>query len=174
MATAHYVICPYCGEKFNRDKEPTTQVSARRYAHKKCAEEHEKNKSQEEKDLEALEKYIKNLFDEEYVNARVRKQLKEYKEQYNFTYSGILKTLIYWYEVKGNSIEKANGGLGIVPYVYQQACQYYYALYLAKLANENKDIQNYHTKVKEVEIPPPQPKLFKIKLFNLGEEEDNV
>ena len=54
---AHYVTCVYCGERFNRDKEPTTQVSARRYAHKECAEKHEVNKSQEEKDLEALEKY---------------------------------------------------------------------------------------------------------------------
>ena len=105
---AHYVTCVYCGERFNRDKEPTTQVSARRYAHKECAEKHEANKSQEEKDLEALEKYIMHLFDEPYVNARVRKQLKEYKEQYNFTYSGILKTLIYWYEIKGNSTEDAH------------------------------------------------------------------
>lgn len=157
---AHYVTCVYCGERFNRDKEPTTQISARRYAHKECAEKHEASKSQEEKDLEALEKYIMRLFDEPYVNARVRKQLKEYKEQYHFTYSGILKTLIYFYEIKGNSIEKANGGIGIIPFVYNDALKYYYALYLAKLANENKNIEIYKPKEKVIEILPPkiQPK----------------
>lgn len=157
---AHYVTCVYCGERFNRDKEPTTQISARRYAHKECAEKYEASKSQEEKDLEALEKYIMRLFDEPYVNARVRKQLKEYKEQYHFTYSGILKTLIYFYEIKGNSIEKANGGIGIIPFVYNDALKYYYALYLAKLANENKNIEIYKPKEKVIEILPPkiQPK----------------
>lgn len=162
---AHYVTCVYCGERFNRDKEPTTQVSARRYAHKECAEKHEASKSQEEKDLEALEKYIMQLFDEPYVNARVRKQLKEYKEQYHFTYSGILKTLIYWYEIKGNSTEKANGGIGIIPYVYNDALKYYYALYLAKLANESKNIEVYKPKEKIIEILPPKVQPKKVRLL---------
>lgn len=167
---AHYVTCVYCGERFNRDKEPTTQVSARRYAHKECAEKHKANKSQEEKDLEALEKYIMHLFDEPYVNARVRKQLKEYKEQYNFTYSGILKTLIYWYEIKGNSTEKANGGIGIIPYVYNDALKYYYTLYLAKLANESKDIEIYKPKEKVIEILPPRVQPKRIRLLFEDEE----
>ena len=167
---AHYVTCVYCGERFNRDKELTTQISARRYAHKECAEKHEANKSQEEKDLEALEKYIMHLFDEPYVNARVRKQLKEYKEQYNFTYSGILKTLIYWYEIKGNSTEKANGGIGIIPYVYNDALKYYYTLYLAKLANESKDIEIYKPKEKVIEILPPRVQPKRIRLLFEDEE----
>lgn len=167
---AHYVTCVYCGERFNRDKEPTIQVSARRYAHKECAEKYEANKSQEEKDLEALEKYIMHLFDEPYVNARVRKQLKEYKEQYNFTYSGILKTLIYWYEIKGNSTEKANGGIGIIPYVYNDALKYYYTLYLAKLANESKDIEIYKPKEKVIEILPPKVQPKRIRLLFEDEE----
>lgn len=162
---AHYVTCVYCGERFNRDKEPTTQISARRYAHKECAEKHEASKSQEEKDLEALEKYIMRLFDEPYVNARVRKQLKEYKEQYHFTYSGILKTLIYFYEIKGNSIEKANGGIGIIPFVYNDALKYYYALYLAKLANENKNIEIYKPKEKVIEILPPKIQSKRVRLL---------
>ena len=79
---AHYVNCIYCKKRFDRDKVSTVQVSARRYAHKECAENYENNKSQEEKDIEALEKYIMKLFNEDYVNARVRKQIKEYREQY--------------------------------------------------------------------------------------------
>ena len=153
---AHKVKCKYCQTIFDTNKEPYIYIeSSRRYAHKECAEKHEANKSQEEKDLEALEKYIMHLFDEPYVNARVRKQLKEYKEQYNFTYSGILKTLIYWYEIKGNSTEKANGGIGIIPYVYNDALKYYYSLYLAQLANEDKNINEYKNNVITIEAEAP-------------------
>lgn len=110
---AHFVTCVYCGERFDRDKEATTQVSARRYAHKECADKYGQEKSQEEKDLEELEKYIMKLFGESYINVKIRRQLREYRKEYNYTYTGMLKTLIYWYEVKGNSIEDANGGIGI-------------------------------------------------------------
>lgn len=173
--SAHYVKCLYCGKTFNRDKEPTIKVNGRRYAHKECSEQHEREnpipqKSQEEIDLEALENYIMKLFNETYVNARIRKQLKEYKDKYNYTYSGILKTLIYWYEVKGNSIEKANKGIGIVPYIYEDASKYYYTLYVAKLANENKDIKIYKPKEKVIKISLPKVKTKKIKL--LFEDED--
>ncbi len=109
----HSVICVYCGEKFDRDKEPAVQINNRRYAHKKCAEKYGQQKTKEERDLEELERYIKKLFNVSYINAKIRKQLLEYRKEYNYTYSGILKTLIYWYEKKGNSIEDANGGIGI-------------------------------------------------------------
>lgn len=168
---AHYVNCVYCKQRFDRDKEPTTQVSARRYAHKECAENHEKNKTQEERDLEALEKYIMKLFDEPYINVKTRKQLKEYKEKYNYTYSGMLKTLVYWYEIKNGNVEQANGGIGIIPYVYEKACDYYYSLYLIKLSNEDKNIEDYKPKEKIVEIFAPQIRSAKrIKLFNLDDD----
>lgn len=166
----HLVICKYCTKKFDRDKEPFVQVSARRYAHKKCAENYENNKTQEQKNQEQLEEYIMKLFNEPYINARIQKQLKEYQEQYHYTYSGMLKTLIWWFEVKGNSIEKANGGIGIIPYVYEQACNYYYALYLAKLANEEKDITQFIPKTKEIVIESPRVYIKPHKLFNM---EDN-
>ena len=40
------------------------------------------------------------LLGENYINPRVRKQLNQYVEEYNYTYSGMLKALIYFYEVK--------------------------------------------------------------------------
>lgn len=167
---AHYVNCIYCKKRFDRDKVSTVQVSARRYAHKECAENYENNKSQEEKDIEALEKYIMKLFNEDYVNARVRKQIKEYREQYQYTYSGMLKTLVYWYEIKGNSTEKANGGIGIIPFIYKDASNYYYNLYLAKLANENKDISKYQPKERIIEINSPRVYIKPPRLFNLDDD----
>ena len=83
----------------------------------------------------------------------------------------MLKTLIYWYEVKGNSTEKANGGIGIIPFVYKQACDYYYSLYLAISANENKDISEYKPIVREIVIESPRAFVKKPRLFNLDDAE---
>ena len=167
---AHPVTCYYCGVKFDRDKEPTVQVSARRYAHKECAEKYSEQKSEEEKDLESLEQYIMKLFDEPFVNARIKKQIKDYQKQYGYTYSGMLKALIWFFEVKGNSTEKANGGIGIIPYVYKDAYNYYYNLYLAQIVNQEKDIEQYQAKVREIVIQSPKAPPKRIRLFDLGED----
>lgn len=163
----HKVKCKYCQEIFDRDKEPFVKVSERRYAHKLCFEQNQTEKTQEEKDLEALEQYIMNLFSEQYIGPRIRKQIKEYKENYNYSYSGMLKTLIWWFEVKGNSVEKANGGIGIIPYIYQQACDYYYTLFLAKKANENKDLSYLNKNTKTIHIKPPSTNVKSHKLFQI-------
>lgn len=168
---AHYVTCIYCKERFDRDKVDTYQVSARRYAHIECHKNAEQNKTQEEKDYEALEKYIMNLLEEPYINPRVKKQIKDYKEQYNYSYSGMLKTLIWFYDIKGNSKEKANGGIGIIPYVYKNAYDYYYHLYLAKLVNEEKDIEQYKPITKEISIFSPRVDRKPPKLFDMEDED---
>jgi hypothetical protein len=168
----HLVKCKYCNKTFDANIEPYVLVSnGRRYAHEACAKQYETNKTQEQKDLEDLQQYITKLFKNDYDYARVQKQLKEYKEKYNYTYSGVLKTLIYWYEVKGNDISKANRAVGIVPYVYDQALQYYYNLFLAEMINADKDIQSYQMQVRQVEIPPPRPYKSRIKLFHFLDDE---
>lgn len=83
----------------------------------------------------------------------------------------MLKALVYWFEIKGHSIEKANGGIGIIPYVYQQAYEYYYSLWLANQKNEFKNIEDYIPKVRTVRIPIPQKKERKRKLFTFLDEE---
>lgn len=168
----HKVICRYCGETFDRDKEPFVKISHLRYAHEKCHKKYAIKKTQDEKDLEELERYIKKFFNEPYINAQVRKQIKDFRQEYGYTYSGILKTLIYWYDIKGNPRDReiTNGGIGIVPFVYEQSKQYYYSLYLAQLANQGKDIEKFRPKVREVKIQPPQRVKKEEKLFNLGDD----
>lgn len=168
---AHIVTCVYCKQRFDRDKFPFIQVSARRYAHQECSLTEEQKKSKEEQDKEALEQYIMQLFKTDYIDARVRKQIKQFREEYNYTYSGIRKALVYFFEVKGNSIEKANGGIGIVPYVYQNAYNYYLALWQAQQKNQDKVLTNYIPQVKEVVIPRPQRKVKKRELFTFLDEE---
>lgn len=171
MITIHKVKCKYCGLVFDRDKEPFIQVSAQRYAHKACAIAAENEKTQADRDKEELEKYILELLNEDFISPRVRKQINSYIEEYNFTYSGMKKALVYFYEVKGNDRKKASGGIGIIPYVYRDAYNYYYSLWLANQKNENKVIVNYKPEIREVRIPSPQLKPRRRKLFNFFEED---
>lgn len=167
---AHYVICYYCKQKFDRDKESTVKVLERRYAHEECAKRFAIEKTQEEKDLEELENYIKKLSNKQFIEPKIRKQIKDFRKEYQYTYSGILKTLIYWHEIKGNKPEISTYGLAIVPYVYEQACQYYYSLYVIKLTNSGKNIKEYkNPKTKVIEIFPPKAKEKSIRLFDLDD-----
>ena len=154
---AHPVTCLYCKKSFDRDKEPTKQVSARRYAHLQCWENHLANMTQEEKDIEAFYDYTKNLFGKNYNYILTKKLAEKYVRENNYTYSGMLKTLKWYYEKEGHSIEKSNGSIGIMPYIYNQALNYYYALYQAQLVNKEKDINNFIIpKEREISIESPR------------------
>ena len=167
---SHYVKCPKCGETFDRDIIQAVRINGRRYGHAKCYPDNnnfvplvEKKISEEQK----IKNYAKSILKEQYVAARINKQIKDFLAE-GYTASGILKTLIYWYEIKHNDISKAMGGIGIVPYVYKQALDYYYNLYLAEMANVDKDIDEYRPK--EIFISIDLPK--KEKEVKLWEDED--
>lgn len=169
---AHYVTCLYCKKQFNRDKEPTKKVSVRRYAHLKCWEDHLANMSQEERDIQNFYDYTKKLFGEEYNYILTKKLAERYVKENNYTYSGMLKTLKWYYEKEGNSIEKSNGSIGIIPYIYKQALNYYYALYKAQLVNKEKDISNYiSSKERDITIESPRVYVRPPHMWFEGEDE---
>lgn len=168
---AHYVKCMYCDKSFDRDKIPFKQIG-RRYAHFECWIRHEANKTQDDKDREALEEYIKKLFNEPFVNAKIKKQITQFKNEYQYSYSGIRKALIYAFEVKKYDINKANGGIGLVPYVYKDAYNYYYALWLAQQKNEDKDLSDYIPQQVEIHIPVPERTVMRKNKFSFLDEEE--
>lgn len=168
----HKVKCLYCGQVFDRDKEPFVQVSARRYAHWACAQSEDDKILQDEKDRNELYDYIKALFNTNTVDLRIHKQIKKFKDEYEYTYSGMRKALVYFYEIKGNPIEKANGGIGIIPYVYRKAYEYYFSLWQAQQQNEDKNVYAYIPKVKEVVIKRPERNIKKRNLFSFLDEEE--
>ena len=160
--------CAICGKEFDRNAVQAVRHGARRYSHWTCEPNGElvpmENKIDPE--LDKLNNYIINLLGKDYNAARVKKQIKDFKEQ-GMSYSGMLKSLIYFYEVKGNSKEKANGGIGIVPFVYKDAYNYYYDLFMAQQRNENK--KPFIERVREIIIKPPKVEK-PVKLFDLDKE----
>lgn len=162
------VECAYCHQQMSKSKDDVIKISERKYAHKHCAEIESKR---ELTDKEKLERYIMQMFNTDYVPPRIRKQIDKYIAEFNYTYSGILKSLQYFYEVKNGDITKAGESIGIVPYVYQRAYEYYYNIWLAHQKNETKTIEVYQPKVIEVVIEKPKRKIKKRKLFSFLDEE---
>lgn len=166
------VKCPYCSKYFHREAEEYVQINKTRYAHKACYDRHNAELSQEERDKQVLENYIKQLFKIETISAKIKKQMDDYHNEKGYTYSGMYKTLLYFYGVKGNSIEKARGGIGIIPYVYEDARNYYTAMWMASQQNKSKPIEQWKPNVIEIHIPPPKRKPMKSNKFSFMEEED--
>lgn len=164
-----FVQCRFCKQIFDKTKEPFKIFSNGSHAHLSCFEADEKRVLTDE---EKLERYIMELFKIDYINPRIKKQIKHFVNDCGFTYTGIHKALVYYYEVKHGDIEKANNGIAIVEYIYTDAFNYYYSIWLAGQANANKNISDYIPKIKEVSIPIPQRKTKKRKLFAFLDEEE--
>jgi len=171
----HIVKCPKCGKSFDTNIEQAVKVSARRYGHATCYPDIKDfvplAATQEDPDLTKLKKYIEQLFGKNANWAQINRQIKIYITDNNYSYSGILKSLVYFYGIKGNSIEKANGALGIVPFIYQDAYNYYYDLFLAQSRNADKNIENFIPKTKEITIRPPQRPILK-RFFNFLNDDE--
>lgn len=139
-----------------------------RYAHKKCAEAHPKN------DREKMIVYLIKLykFKEDNGWQQLLRQAETYAKDYNFTYSGMIKALDYFFRIKGNPVDKKRG-IGIIPYVYKQAYDYHYALWLANEHNKQLDLTKYIPKDIEITIESPQRKIEHRPLFTFLDEEEN-
>ena len=98
--------------------------------------------------------------------------MDDYHANKGYTYSGMYKTLLYFYQVKGHPIEKANGGIGIIPYEYDDAKNYYTAMWIASQQNKTKPIEQWKPNVIEIHIPPPQSKPMRSHKFSFLEEEE--
>lgn len=100
--------------------------------------------------------------------------MNEYIREYQYTYSGMLKALVYFYEVKGNNKNKANGGIGIIPFIYKDAYNYYYNLWMIQQSNKDKNVIDYVPKLKEIKIPIPKKEPRKRSVFTFLDEQEDL
>ena len=167
MAVVHMVKCPYCGLSFNRDKEPFVKVSARRYAHQKCAENQDSAVLQEEKDKDQFFQCVKNIYGPEYNYVMINKQALNFIKQYGYTWSGMTGCLHWFYNINHGNLEEGHGGIGIIPYIYEDVKKYYQQRYLTENKNKNKKMRR---QVIEFTIVPPKPTKPAPRLLDLGDE----
>ena len=156
--------CAICGVEFDRNLIQAVKHGARRYSHATCEPDNYDYVPlgpEADPDRQKILEYVAKLFKEPNY-AMINKQLKKFTEENGYSYSGILKSLVYFFEIKGNSPDKANNAIGIVPFVYTDAYNYYYALFLAQHANEDRTLV---TTVREFTIKPPHQRGQKKKLL---------
>ena len=168
---SHIVICAICGKKFDRDSIQAVRHGARRYSHALCEPDNTDfvplvQKPEEDPDLKKLKDYITKIYGNKANWPLITKQIKNYTKDKKYSLSGILKSLVWFYDVKHNSVDGSNGGIGIVEYCYQDAYNYYLALFIAQQANADKVLDN---EIKEVTITPPEMRGTKQKLIDFGE-----
>lgn len=151
-----------------------------RYAHAECAAKlnvkgivSKSEIEQSEKNLDEiqLKNYIDELWDKKADYPMITRQLKIYTgPKYKYTYKGIHHALQYYYEVTHHPISMDYKTIGIVPYVYNKAEEYYKKISEAR--TRNKKVGEIEKNIQEIHIPIPQTTVKKRELFTFFEEDN--
>lgn len=133
MASAP-VHCRLCKKLIYKDKEVENvdwmMPSRNYYYHCKCYNDWKRGVKDIHSDItddawylavkEYLSKDLKAPIDYAKVASQWKNLLKKGK-----TPKGIYFSLRYFYDIKKNDVSKCEGGIGIVNYIYEDACQYW-------------------------------------------------
>ena len=132
------VTCRYCKEQLNKEEAVKNGKSS--YYHHDCLEEKaqkENDKKKESDEYRSLIEYICKLYKLDAPTGMILKQIRDMREEYGYKLSGIKLSLQYFYETLENPVLD-DTGIGIVPYVYEEAKKHY----LMKKEVE-KSLENY-------------------------------
>lgn len=110
------------------------------------------------------------MFNTNFVPPLVQKQIKNFITDYKYSYSGMLKALIYGIEIsKKFKPDPTFPTIAFLPYIYQDAYNYYYKLWLAEQANGKITISK--PEVIHVVIEAPQRKGLRNKFASILEDD---
>lgn len=110
--------------------------------------------------------YIRLLFKTNEISPKINAQIKRLIDS-NYTYEGITKTLEYFYEIKKNSLEKSNNGIGIVPHVYAEARQWFLENYNRKQTIEKNSHKMIETGATVILVSVPEDDSVKRKMIDI-------
>jgi len=111
--------------------------------------------------------YLKELLNDEQLTAKQFAVSERYIERYNFTFEGMYQTLVYLNEI----LEKELVGdiVGIIPYYYSEAEQFYKEL--RQIADNNKKINlnKLYSDKRVIKITPQKRKVKQMDVESIGE-----
>ncbi len=137
---AELIKCRLCGiEDINKKTQQENIDYIRHgkwYAHKSCYEERERRRGNIDIHEDQDDNFWKDI-SYDYLRKDLKipivpkvffSQWKNYMESKKPFYSakGIYFALRYFYGVKKGDTSKANGGIGIIPYIYDESKEYWY------------------------------------------------
>ena len=123
--------CLYCSGEIDISKDDYCMPRTNRYAHSKCYQE---NYSPDDEFISQIYDFLKSQ-KISYNYPECERQRNHYITKLGYSNEGVLNALKYFYLVKKQSPSKSGNRIGIVPYVYDEAKEYY-----AKLAQRQKQI----------------------------------
>lgn len=118
--------CRICKIEIDKEKDDWVMPSRNYYYHRKCYEDWKQSTPATDEEYKAyifdfIARDLKVSYDYHMCKAQIEKFVKENK----MTVKGIFFTLKYFYEVRNGDWNKGHGGIGIVPFVYNEACTYW-------------------------------------------------
>lgn len=111
------VHCINCGCEIDKDIDVKV---GNRWRCKNCDDKVKK----ETNNRNELYEYISKLYNIKFPTGLIIKQIKTFKEEYGYKYSGMLLSLKYFYETLQKPL-KYDDGVGIIPYIYEDAKKNY-------------------------------------------------
>lgn len=129
---SHIIQCRICKKKFDTEQEEFVLVGQKSYYHKNCYEQWIQSRNNakatgdedfwKESIIDFLYRDIHMKIDFSKLNSQWEHFLKPDKKM---TPKGIYFALRYYYTVINGDKEKAQGGIGIVPSIYQTSAKYW-------------------------------------------------
>lgn len=157
MATC-FICKGYLGPKESSKKYKGKRV------HPICFEKMLDELESVDSEREELNKYICTLFKIDKITPLINTQIDNFKSVNGYTCLGIKATLHYFFDLKGNIITEDIKGIGIVPFVYEEARAFFKVKIKADRHNNN-----FQSKAEEkfLKIKKPDPSLGKIDITSL-------
>lgn len=155
---ARLSTCKKCEKKITKDEKYTH--SNKTY----CKECYDKIKSEQEQ-RELFIRTVCNYMNIESPTGIMLKQLKEYKLEFNYSYSGMNYTLWYFVNILGK-VPQTKYGLAFIKYHYHDARKYYEQQ--SKIKESLNNIE-FEIKEKRVKIKKKERSLRNDLLFNLND-----
>ena len=106
--------CPHCNNEVKEEDE-IYNTKTKRYYHEFCYNELLERKK--------LCDYVCELLNYKKLSVRIYQQMANYYER-GVSYTNMLLALKYFYEIKKRDINKSQGGIGIIPYVLDEAKEF--------------------------------------------------
>lgn len=168
--------CRLCDIIIDKEKDDWVMPSRNYYYHRQCYNNWKKAQPENDEGYVGLiydfiARDLKVSYDWHICEAQRKKFIKENK----MTNKGILFALKYFYEVKHGDWKKGHGGIGIIPFVYNDSCAYWAARErnsagtIAEIERQMREAANR----KKITVQKKEKPKYKVDFSVLDELEDN-
>jgi len=142
--------CPFC-KTYMGTKEDGKTYKGKKY-HVKCFEKMLDDMESGDDELTKLNQYVCKLFGIKTLTPLMSEQISTFTKTNGYTASGIRATLYYFFELEERELKEDVKGIGIVPFVYDEAREFFKEM--ARIKEKNKDFVPTSKRV-EVKIRKP-------------------